>query len=131
MERKSGNPIEYPLAYLKQAALSQARRYTDKKFRQGFQVAPEIALENTAAQEAYSTLEKKEEEQKVWDLLANPLNQMEQSVVFKRVVEDYSYKEIAREEGMPNEQYLQTLYHRAKNKLIHYLKNAGYDKPQP
>ncbi len=129
LERKKDTPIAHPKAYLRQAALSQARMFLDKKMRQGFPVAPEIALQNRVAQNARTNLERKEEEQVVWRIMAGVLNQLEQSIVYKRVVQGYSYKEIAAEDDMPKEQYLPTLFHRAKSKLFNHLKKRGYDKP--
>lgn len=125
LERKSGGAIEYPMAYLKQTAISQARQFLDKKIRAGYQLPPEQALSNTAAPSKPSAMEQREEEQKVWKLMENILSPLESQIVYKRVVKEYSYKEIAEEDGMPAAPYLHTLYHRAKIKLSTYLKGNG------
>jgi len=128
LERKSKTPIEYPMAYLKQAALSHARQFLDKKFKAGFLLPPELTLQNTPCPSSVSDLERAEEDQKVKGILSKVLNQMEHKIMYQRVVKGDTYKEIASEEGMPAESYLHTLYHRAKIKLSNHLRDLGYGK---
>lgn len=125
LERKSGAPIEYPMAYLKQTAISHARVFLDKKIRAGYHLPPEQALSSTPAPSKISAMEQQEEEQKVWQLMGSILNPLESEIMYKRVVKEYSYKEIAEEEGMPAASYLHTLFHRAKIKLSTHLKKNG------
>lgn len=124
LERKSQVPIEYPMAYLKQTALSHARQFLDKKIKAGFIVPPEQVLHNTAIHQSKSKIEREEEDQRAWQIMERVLNPLESKIVYKRVVKGYSYKEIAAEEGMPKESYLHLLFHRAKIKLTNHLKRG-------
>ena len=75
-------------------------------------------------------MEREESEQRVWVIIKTILNQVESKLVFRRIILGDTYKEIAAEKDMPNEQHLYTLYHRAKVKLHHHLKNLGLDNSQ-
>ncbi len=131
LERKTNTPIEYPMAYLKKTAISQVRLFLEKKQRAGLKISVEPHhLHQLSDPNQHSALEWRESEQKVWALIQGILNQIESRLVFLRAVQGYSYKEIAAEEGMPNEQHLHTIYHRAKSKLYRHLKNLGYDSQQ-
>jgi DNA-directed RNA polymerase specialized sigma24 family protein len=124
LERKTNTPIEFPLAYLKQCAISQASLCIAQKKKA---LAPELTeqLQHCAAP---IQMERDESDQQVWRLLQKILNPMESTLVYQRVVQHYSYKEIAAQGNMPNEQQLHSMYHRAKIKLHHYLKNNYFDK---
>ena len=122
-ERKSDQPITYPIAYLKKVAIREVVAYVEEKKRINQRAISDQLLEKIPQQNSPSRMEKAEEEQQVWGLLGTILNQLECKIVFKRVVQGYSYKEIAQQENIANEKHLHVLYHRAKLKLYQYLKN--------
>ena len=130
LERMSDSLFAHPLAFLIMTALSLAQLFLDRKLKRGTSLAPEAVLSQRAAPRGPSALERREAEWGVWRLMSGVLSQLEQTIVYKRVVEGYSYREIAAEKDMPREQYLPTLFRRAKHKLYRYLKQNHYDKPQ-
>jgi len=127
LERKTKVPIEFPLAYLKQTAISQARVSIDKKLKANIKTNTDQLFQHTPSVRPSNKLEREESEQQVWSIIKGILNQVESKLVFQRIVKGYSYKEIAAQEDMPNEQHLHSIYHRAKTKLYHHLKNIGFD----
>lgn len=122
LERKTDTPIEYPLAYLKKTAVSQIRIFYERKARIQIRRTSDQLIAKIAEPPKRSNLEKFEDEQQVWNLLNRILNQLESSIVFKRAVQGYSYKEIAQQENISSEKHLHVLYHRAKLKLHRYFK---------
>jgi len=127
LERKTNSPIEFPLAYLKQTAISQARMCIDKKIKLQIKTNTDQLLLKNPSIRPSNKLEREESEQQVWSIIQSILNQIESKLVFLRIVKGYSYKEIAAQQDMPNEQHLHSIYHRAKIKLQRHLKNIGYD----
>jgi len=127
LERKTNSPIDFPLAYLKQTAISQARVCIDKKLKIQIKTNTDQLPQTNTSIRPSNKLELEESEQQVWSVIKSILNQVESKLVFQRIVKDYSYKEIAAQEDMPNEQHLHSIYHRAKIKLHRHLKNIGYD----
>ena len=127
LERKATSPIEYPMAYLKQTAISQARIHIEKKQKVKLKNSSTDLLNRIPLPTTSSKLETEESEQKVWQFIKSILNQVESKLIFRRIIQGDSYKEIAAEQDMPNEQHLHTIYHRAKGKLQHHLKNLGPD----
>ena len=127
LERKTNSPIEFPLAYLKQTAISQARISIDQKLKIQIKIDTDQLLQKSPSILPNNKLEQEESEQQVWSIIKNTLNQVESKLVFQRVVKDYSYKEIAAQDDMPNEQQLHSIYHRAKIKLHKHLKSIGFD----
>ena len=130
LERKENKPITYPLAYLKRTAVSQARIFLEKQQKAGIKTSSAHLLNQLTVPAKTSAMEQEESEQKVWTIIKSILNQVESKLVFRRVIQGDSYKEIAAENDMPNEQHLHTIYHRAKVKLHDHLKNMGYDESQ-
>ncbi|MFK7808819.1 MAG: RNA polymerase sigma factor [Saprospiraceae bacterium] len=129
LERKTKAPIIYPMAYLKQTAISQARICIDKKIKTNLREKKQRLSPQPISTTPSNQLEKQESEQQVWFIINNILNQIESKLVFQRVVKGYSYKEIAAQEDMPQEHQLHSIYHRAKIKLHRYLKDIGYNLP--
>jgi len=123
LERKSDKPIEFPAAYLKKTAISQVRIYYQRKNRVNFKEINDQFLEKVADHTKYTSGEKEKEEQQILGLLGRILNHLESRIVFKRVIQEYSYKEIAQQENIANEKHLHVLYYRAKIKLYNYFKN--------
>ncbi|HHS95360.1 MAG TPA: sigma-70 family RNA polymerase sigma factor [Phaeodactylibacter sp.] len=122
LERKTNRTIEYPLAYLKKTAISQARLFIEKKHKRNIQKDNTALLEQIAVPPC-PAFEQKNAEQHILHIIEKILNPIESKLIFQRIVKGFSYREIAQQDDMPKEEHLYTLLHRAKSKLLKHWKN--------
>ncbi len=128
LERKKKDPIDNPEAYLIRTAQSLSIKLLDKIIKRGYRV--EESVQNQIGQWSPKILamEEKESQLSILNFIKNILTEQEVNIFYKRAVLDYSYEEIANEEGHERVFNLHTIYHRAKVKLQNHFQKKGKDQ---